>query len=189
MISERRPPQRPQTFRRNIGDQVSVTSPSTVYIGTSVKSPFFSQNDLDAEKIPQKSGPEKDTIEYIDQEWWLNVRTVLRRGDMETQDLVAFIAVSPRRKLFNRLLPTAGNTRGQDLMILPFNVDPPLISRGCRYRTPRQRKKELVRMHKSCASPDPNRHGVFCDSRRKGWSLACVRRATRRPRSNSSRPR
>ncbi|XP_032513637.2 rho guanine nucleotide exchange factor 19 isoform X3 [Danaus plexippus] len=76
------------TIRRNCGDQVSVTSPTKVYMKTSVKCPFYSQND--ESRVCQ----DVDKVKFIDaleQSWWMSVRTVLRDGEFEIQDLIAFI--------------------------------------------------------------------------------------------------
>lgn len=73
-----------------------VSSPTKVYIDTSIKSPYYSQNDEETKKLPVK--PLKDSleekvrfIEVLEDTWWLSVRTVLRDGEFEIQDLVAFI--------------------------------------------------------------------------------------------------
>lgn len=67
-----------------------------MYIDTSVKSPYYSLNDEETKKFPIK--PQKDSleekikfIESLEDTWWLSVRTVLRDGECEIQDLVAFI--------------------------------------------------------------------------------------------------
>ncbi|CAH0718776.1 unnamed protein product, partial [Brenthis ino] len=86
MISER-----PRTFRRNCGDQVSVTSPSKVYIRTNAKCPYYSENDETPRKLYENVEDKLKFIEILEQSWWLSVRTVLRDGEFEIQDLVAFI--------------------------------------------------------------------------------------------------
>ncbi|XP_028171983.1 uncharacterized protein LOC114361204 [Ostrinia furnacalis] len=103
MVSERPPvnggvgpPTRPRTIRRNCGDQVFITSPSTVYIDTSVKSSYYSQNDEDAQRLTPKSNLEDRVrlIEVLEHKCWLSFRTVLRDGEIEIQDLIAFIGNS-----------------------------------------------------------------------------------------------
>ncbi|XP_026329447.1 uncharacterized protein LOC113237272 [Hyposmocoma kahamanoa] len=92
------PPLRPRTFRRNCGDQVFITSPSIVYIDTSVKCPYYSQNDEDIGRVPKNKSSKKenlqDTVKLIDileEKGWLNIRTVLKDREFEIQDVVAFI--------------------------------------------------------------------------------------------------
>ncbi|CAH2086843.1 unnamed protein product [Euphydryas editha] len=97
MVSERPPvnggvgPPRPRTFRRNCGDQVSVTSPTKLYIKTNAKCPYYSENDERPSNIYQNVEDKVKFIEVLEQSWWLSVRTVLREGEFEIQDLVAFI--------------------------------------------------------------------------------------------------
>ncbi|CAH2074636.1 unnamed protein product, partial [Iphiclides podalirius] len=102
MVMERSPksappplPARPRTFRRNCGDQVSVTSPTKVYIETSAKSPHYSLNDVSTKRKlvqePQDSDERVRLIKVLEQTCWLCVKTVLLDGEFEVQDLVAFI--------------------------------------------------------------------------------------------------
>lgn len=74
---------------------VFITSPSNVYIDTSVKSPYYSQNDAKVIKaeVPKTQDVEENLkiIELLEQKCWLSIRTVLRDGDVEIQDLIAFI--------------------------------------------------------------------------------------------------
>ncbi|CAK1552618.1 unnamed protein product [Leptosia nina] len=96
MVAEQSPvnggigPPRPRTFRRNCGDQVSVSSPTKVYIRTSEKCPYYSRND--EEKFITSKEPADVKFIVLQQETlWLDVRTILRNGEIEIQDLVAFI--------------------------------------------------------------------------------------------------
>ncbi|CAH2229880.1 jg11771 [Pararge aegeria aegeria] len=97
MVSDRPPlnggvgTPRPRTFRRNCGDQVSVTSPSKVYINTSAKCTYYSENDETPKRVRKTVEDKVKFIEVLEQTWWLSVRTVLRDGEFEIQDLVAFI--------------------------------------------------------------------------------------------------
>ncbi|KPJ07964.1 Ephexin-1 [Papilio machaon] len=104
MVSERSPkygvapplPARPRTFRRNCGDQVSVTSPTKVYIETSVKSAHYSANDEQTgRRVRRGLNDDFDdrvtVIKVLEQTCWLCIRTVLQDGEIEIQDLVAFI--------------------------------------------------------------------------------------------------
>ncbi|XP_013182127.1 PREDICTED: uncharacterized protein LOC106128344 [Papilio xuthus] len=104
MVSERSPvygvapplPARPRTFRRNCGDQVSVTSPTKVYIETSAKSPHYSANDEQTgRRVRRGLNDDFDdrvtVIKVLEQTCWLCIRTVLQDGEIEIQDLVAFI--------------------------------------------------------------------------------------------------
>lgn len=73
---------------------VFITSPSTVYINTSAKSTYYSQNDEDAKRAAQTTDTLEDKvklIEVLEQKCWLSFRTVLRDGEIEIQDLIAFI--------------------------------------------------------------------------------------------------
>jgi hypothetical protein len=73
---------------------VFITSPSTVYIDTSVKSSYYSQNDEDAKRSPRKRShltARVKVIQTLEQKCWLSVRTVLKHGEFEIQDLIAFI--------------------------------------------------------------------------------------------------
>ncbi|CAG9095779.1 unnamed protein product [Plutella xylostella] len=92
MISEKCPVTGPRTFRRNCGDQVFITSASSVYIGTSAKSPYYSAND-DVLSKEERKKEEEDNLNIIDiiESNWLNIRTILRDGEFEIQDLIAFI--------------------------------------------------------------------------------------------------
>ena len=70
-----------------------------VYIDTSAKCPYYSKNDEEVRRRTKKCTEDgrrniEETvrlIEVIEQTCWHNVRTVLRDGDIEVQDLVAFI--------------------------------------------------------------------------------------------------
>ncbi|KAM3961827.1 uncharacterized protein ACR2FA_004149 [Aphomia sociella] len=104
MISERPPvtggvgpPLRPRTFRRNCGDQVFVTSPTNVYIDTSLKSPHYCNNDEDAKIIPRRLDYDDKVrlIDVLEHNCWLSIRTVLRDEEVEIQDLIAFIGKEP----------------------------------------------------------------------------------------------
>lgn len=71
---------------------VFITSPTTVYIGTSAKSPHYSKNDEAVRDVVTKDAEE--TVKFIqvrEQTCWLTIRTVLRHGEFEIQELVAFI--------------------------------------------------------------------------------------------------
>lgn len=76
---------------------VFITSPSTVYIGTCIKSPYYSQNDEHVARSQTKNVEEnlkpvkKKIAETIDYRCWLNIRTILLDGYEEIQDLIAFI--------------------------------------------------------------------------------------------------
>lgn len=73
---------------------VFITSPSTVYIDTSVKSSYYSQNDEDVQRLSQEREGLEDKvrlIEVLEHKCWLSFRTVLRDGEIEIQDLIAFI--------------------------------------------------------------------------------------------------
>ncbi|VVD04896.1 unnamed protein product [Leptidea sinapis] len=93
MVAERLPVNGvspPRTFRRNCGDQVSVSSPTKVFIQTNAKCPYYSRNDEEARAMCRQT----DRFRYIDvtpQVGWLNVRTVLCAGEYEIQDVVAFV--------------------------------------------------------------------------------------------------
>lgn len=77
---------------------VFITSPSIVYIDTSIKCPYYSQNDEDIGRVPKNNSSKKensqDTVKLIDileEKGWLNIRTVLKDREFEIQDVVAFI--------------------------------------------------------------------------------------------------
>lgn len=74
---------------------VSVTSPTKVYIETSAKSPHYSLNDVETKmKLIQEPEGLDDRVRLIkalEQTCWLYIRTVLLEGEVEVQDLVAFI--------------------------------------------------------------------------------------------------
>lgn len=78
---------------------VFITSPSIVYIGTSVKCPYYSQNDEDISRVPKNKGGKKKRVEgavrlidILEEKGWLNIiRTVLKDREFEIQDVVAFI--------------------------------------------------------------------------------------------------
>ncbi|XP_068629728.1 rho guanine nucleotide exchange factor 15-like [Battus philenor] len=101
MVPERSPsgapplPARPRTFRRNCGDRVSVTSPTKVYIETSVKSQHYSANDEQTEVLQIDINDELNDkvrlIRQLEQSCWLYIRTVLQDGEIEVQDLVVFL--------------------------------------------------------------------------------------------------
>ncbi|KAJ2952521.1 hypothetical protein O0L34_g6837 [Tuta absoluta] len=93
------PPPRPRTFRRNCGDQVFVTSPTKVYLDTSAKCQYYSQNDDEARRVKETTDRRarkflEDTVRLIDvvpHKFWLDVRTVSKDGEYEVQDLVMFV--------------------------------------------------------------------------------------------------
>lgn len=69
-----------------------------MYIDTSIKCPYYSQNDEDIGKLPKNKSSKKensqDTVRLIDileDKGWLNIRTVLKGREFEIQDVVAFI--------------------------------------------------------------------------------------------------
>lgn len=69
-----------------------------MYIDTSVKCPYYSQNDEDIGRVPKNKSSMKenlqDTVKLIDileEKGWLNIRTVLKDREFEIQDVVAFI--------------------------------------------------------------------------------------------------
>lgn len=79
---------------------VFITSPSIVYMGTSIKSPYYSQNDEEPEdgRLPKSKDRKKEIkdavrlIDILEDNEWLNViRTVLKDREFEVQDVVAFI--------------------------------------------------------------------------------------------------
>lgn len=72
---------------------VSVTSPSKVYIRTNAKCPYYSENDETPKKLYENVEDKVKFIDILEQSWWLSVRTVLRDGEFEIQDLVAFIGM------------------------------------------------------------------------------------------------
>ncbi|CAG9783397.1 unnamed protein product [Diatraea saccharalis] len=136
MVSERPPiyggagpPIRPRTLRRNCGDQVFITSPSTVYIDTSVKCPYYSQNDEDVKCFPRRRTGLLEKIKYIDvleHQCWLNIRTVSKHGEIEIQDLIAFIECdsSDSGHLYESLEPApAQPARTAPLPPLPIHDD------------------------------------------------------------------
>lgn len=74
---------------------VLITSSSKVYIGTSIKSPYYSQNDEHAveRRLTKKTDVViiKKRIEPTQEKCLLSIRTLLRYGSLEIQDLIAFI--------------------------------------------------------------------------------------------------
>lgn len=77
---------------------VFITSPSTVYIDTSIKCPYYSQNDEDIGRVPKNKCSNKESvihavrlIDILEEKGWLNIRTVLKDREFEIQDVVAFI--------------------------------------------------------------------------------------------------
>ncbi|CAG5011630.1 unnamed protein product [Parnassius apollo] len=85
-------PARPRTFRRNCGDQVSVSSPTKVYIETNARSPHYSPNDETKRLLYDDLLEDKvRLIKVLEQTCWHCIRTVLQDGEVEVQDLVAFI--------------------------------------------------------------------------------------------------
>lgn len=64
-----------------------------MYISTSVKSTHYSQNDEDAEALLKTETLEDKVklIQVLEHKCWLSFRTVLRDGEIEIQDLIAFI--------------------------------------------------------------------------------------------------
>lgn len=69
-----------------------------MYIDTSIKSPYYSQNDEDIGRVPKNKSSKKESvidavslIDILEEKEWLNIRTVLRDREFEIQDVVAFI--------------------------------------------------------------------------------------------------
>ncbi|PZC81576.1 hypothetical protein B5X24_HaOG212500 [Helicoverpa armigera] len=94
------PPPRPRTFRRNCGDQVFITSPTKVYIETSAKCAYYSQNDERPRRRWEELGDRVRLIDVLERTVWPDIRTILQDGKHEIQDLIAFFAFYPIDVLF-----------------------------------------------------------------------------------------
>lgn len=75
---------------------VLITSESTVYIDTNSKSQYYCKNDDALAKtvtvtVKTADGERMKTAEDLEQKCLHSIRTVLRNGALETQDLIAFI--------------------------------------------------------------------------------------------------
>lgn len=64
-----------------------------MYIRTNAKCAYYSENDETPKKLYENVEDKVKFIEILEQSWWLSVRTVLRDGEFEIQDLVAFIGM------------------------------------------------------------------------------------------------
>ncbi|XP_022819365.1 ephexin-1-like isoform X2 [Spodoptera litura] len=115
------PPPRPRTFRRNCGDQVFVTSPTKVYIDTSAKCSYYSQNDERTRRPRDDLGDRVRLIDVLERTCRLDLRTVLQDGEFEIQDLIAFFECdsSDSGHLYESLEPAPTQTH-------PSHAPPPI---------------------------------------------------------------
>ncbi|CAH1646295.1 unnamed protein product [Spodoptera littoralis] len=102
-------------------NEVFVTSPTKVYIDTSAKCSYYSQNDERTRRPRDDLGDRVRLIDVLERTCRLDLRTVLQDGEFEIQDLIAFFECdsSDSGHLYESLEPAPTQTH-------PPHAPPPI---------------------------------------------------------------